>query len=192
MPRDDGALPATATRPLDPATCAPSTPPRAASGSSSARSRKSAEPASSAPFRLRRRRTRARGRRGRGHPYTEQDFVAETKRLTDEGRPVGFDSVGKTTFEKGLDVLAPRGTMALFGQSSGAAALDPQILNAKGSLPDAAVARPRGRARSSWCRPTSSAVETAAPRTRGPPRAACGRGGGAPARWKRATSGRSS
>ena len=68
--------------------------------------------------------------------YTEQDFVAETKRLTGgKGVAAVFDSVGKTTFEKGLDVLVPRGTMALFGQSSGAApAIDPQILNAKGSI----------------------------------------------------------
>jgi NADPH2:quinone reductase len=68
--------------------------------------------------------------------YAEQDFVAETKRLTGgKGVQVVFDSVGKTTFEKGLDVLAPRGTMALFGQSSGPAGpIDPQILNAKGSL----------------------------------------------------------
>ena len=68
--------------------------------------------------------------------YTEQDFVAETKRLTGgKGVAAVFDSVGKTTFEKGLDVLVPRGTMALFGQSSGAApALDPQILNTKGSI----------------------------------------------------------
>jgi NADPH2:quinone reductase len=68
--------------------------------------------------------------------YTEQDFVAETKRLTGgKGVAAVFDSVGKTTFEKGLDVLVPRGTMALFGQSSGAAAaIDPQILNTKGSI----------------------------------------------------------
>ena len=68
--------------------------------------------------------------------YAEQDFVAEVKELTDgKGVQAVFDSVGKTTFEKGLDVLAPRGTMVLFGQSSGPApAIDPQILNAKGSL----------------------------------------------------------
>lgn len=68
--------------------------------------------------------------------YTERDFVAEVKRLTDgKGVQAVFDSVGKTTFEKGLDVLAPRGTMALFGQSSGAAPpIDPQVLNAKGSV----------------------------------------------------------
>jgi NADPH:quinone reductase len=68
--------------------------------------------------------------------YTQVDFVAETKRLTDgKGVQAVYDSVGKTTFEKGLDVLALRGTMALFGQSSGPAGpLDPQILNQKGSI----------------------------------------------------------
>lgn len=68
--------------------------------------------------------------------YTQQDFVAEVKRIT-EGRGVHvvYDSVGKTTFLRGLDVLVPRGTMALFGQSSGPVApVDPQILNQKGSL----------------------------------------------------------
>jgi len=68
--------------------------------------------------------------------YTDKDFVEETKRLTGgKGVQVVYDSVGKTTFEKGLDVLAPRGLMALFGQSSGAAGpFDPQMLNTKGSL----------------------------------------------------------
>jgi len=68
--------------------------------------------------------------------YNETDFEAETKRLTDgKGVEVVYDSVGKTTFEKGLNVLKPRGMMALFGQSSGPVApLDPQVLNAKGSL----------------------------------------------------------
>jgi NADPH2:quinone reductase len=68
--------------------------------------------------------------------YSETDFEAETKRLTNgAGVDVVYDSVGRTTFEKGLNVLKPRGLMALFGQSSGPVApLDPQILNAKGSL----------------------------------------------------------
>ena len=68
--------------------------------------------------------------------YTKQDFVAEVKRITDgRGVNVVYDSVGKTTFLPGLDVLAPRGLMALFGQSSGAVApIDPQVLNQKGSL----------------------------------------------------------
>lgn len=68
--------------------------------------------------------------------YTRQDFVAETKRITgSRGVQVVYDSVGRTTFLPGLDVLAPRGTMALFGASSGPVApLDPQLLNQKGSL----------------------------------------------------------
>ncbi len=68
--------------------------------------------------------------------YTQQDFEAETKRLTNgRGVQVVYDSVGKTTFEKSLNVLAPRGYLVLFGQSSGAVSpVDPQILNAKGSL----------------------------------------------------------
>jgi NADPH2:quinone reductase len=68
--------------------------------------------------------------------YTEQDFVAETRRLTGgAGVHVVYDSVGKTTFDASLDCLRPRGYMVLFGQSSGAVApLDPQVLNAKGSL----------------------------------------------------------
>ena len=68
--------------------------------------------------------------------YTRQDFAEETKRLT-EGRGVHvvYDSVGRTTFVPGLDVLVHRGTMVLFGQSSGPVApIDPQLLNQKGSL----------------------------------------------------------
>ena len=43
--------------------------------------------------------------------YTTQDFEAEVRRLTDgRGVQVVYDSVGKTTFEKGLACLAPRGT----------------------------------------------------------------------------------
>jgi NADPH2:quinone reductase len=68
--------------------------------------------------------------------YTRQDFVAETRRITDgDGVHVIYDSVGRTTFLPGLDLLRPRGMMVLFGQSSGAVApIDPQTLNAKGSL----------------------------------------------------------
>jgi NADPH2:quinone reductase len=68
--------------------------------------------------------------------YTQQDFVAETMRLTGgRGASVVYDSVGKDTFEKSLDVLAPRGMLVLFGQSSGPVGpIDPQILNQKGSL----------------------------------------------------------
>ena len=68
--------------------------------------------------------------------YTQADFEAETKRLTDgKGVDVVYDSVGKTTFEKGLNVLRPRGMMVLFGGSSGAVPpFDPIILTQKGSL----------------------------------------------------------
>ena len=68
--------------------------------------------------------------------YTEQDFEAEVKRLTDKrGVDVVYDSVGATTFEKSLNCLRPRGMMALFGQSSGPVPpFDPNILNPKGSL----------------------------------------------------------
>jgi NADPH2:quinone reductase len=68
--------------------------------------------------------------------YTEADFEAEVKRLTEgKGLPVVYDSVGKTTYEKSLNCLRPRGMMVLFGQSSGAVPpMDPGILAAKGSL----------------------------------------------------------
>jgi len=68
--------------------------------------------------------------------YTEQDFEAEVKRLTaGRGVDVVYDSVGKTTFDKSLNCLRPRGLMALFGQSSGPVPpFDPAILNARGSL----------------------------------------------------------
>src|SRR5262245_47930608 len=68
--------------------------------------------------------------------YTEQDFEQEVKRLTNgRGVDVVYDSVGKTTFDKSLNCLRPRGLMALFGSSSGPVPpLDPQALNAKGSL----------------------------------------------------------
>jgi NADPH2:quinone reductase len=48
--------------------------------------------------------------------YEETDFEAEVKRITDgRGVDVVYDSVGKTTFEKGLNCLRPRGMMVLFG-----------------------------------------------------------------------------
>jgi NADPH:quinone reductase len=53
--------------------------------------------------------------------YTEIDFESETMRLTDnKGVNVVYDSVGKTTFDKSLNCVTRRGTLALFGQSSGA------------------------------------------------------------------------
>ncbi len=68
--------------------------------------------------------------------YTKQDFEAEAKRITGgKGLQVVYDSVGKTTFEKGFDVLAPRGMMVLYGQSSGPVGpFDAGILGARGSL----------------------------------------------------------
>jgi NADPH2:quinone reductase len=68
--------------------------------------------------------------------YTRQDFEAEVKRMTDgKGVQVVYDAVGKTTWDKSLNSLAPRGLMALYGASSGPIGqIDPQIFNAKGSL----------------------------------------------------------
>ncbi len=68
--------------------------------------------------------------------YTRQDFVTETRRLTDgAGVRVVYDSVGRDTFDGSLSVLHPRGALVLFGQSSGPVpAFDPQVLNSKGSL----------------------------------------------------------
>jgi NADPH2:quinone reductase len=68
--------------------------------------------------------------------YTQQDFVAQTKRFTDNrGVEVVYDSVGRTTFEQSLNCLAPRGLLVLFGQSSGEVPpFNPQVLNQKGSL----------------------------------------------------------
>jgi NADPH2:quinone reductase len=68
--------------------------------------------------------------------YTEQDFVAEVKRLTGgKGVDVVYDSVGKTTFDGSLNCLRPRGFLALFGASSGPVPpFDPIQLAGKGSL----------------------------------------------------------
>lgn len=68
--------------------------------------------------------------------YTQTDFEAEVKRLTDNvGVDVVYDSVGKDTFDKSLNCLRRRGYMVLYGASSGAVPpLDPQTLNAKGSI----------------------------------------------------------
>jgi NADPH:quinone reductase len=68
--------------------------------------------------------------------YTKADFLDEVRRLTGgAGVQVVYDSVGRTTFLKGLDCLARRGMMVLCGQSSGPVEpFDPQLLNAKGSL----------------------------------------------------------
>jgi len=68
--------------------------------------------------------------------YTRTDFAEEVKRLTQgQGVHVVYDSVGKTTFEKSLDCLRPRGYLVLFGQSSGPVPpFNLGMLAAKGSL----------------------------------------------------------
>jgi NADPH2:quinone reductase len=68
--------------------------------------------------------------------YTEQDFAAEAKRLTGgRGVQVVYDGVGRSTFEKSLDSLAPRSMMVLFGASSDPVPpIEPTVLNTKGSL----------------------------------------------------------
>jgi NADPH2:quinone reductase len=68
--------------------------------------------------------------------YTKSDFEAETKSLTGgKGVDVVYDSVGKTTFEKGLNTLRPRAMMVLFGGSSGPVPpFDLMVLSQKGSL----------------------------------------------------------
>jgi NADPH2:quinone reductase len=68
--------------------------------------------------------------------YTEKDFEEEVKRITaGKGVQVVYDSVGKTTFLKSLKCLAPRGMLALFGQSSGSVeAFNPALLAQQGSV----------------------------------------------------------
>src|SRR5205814_2918821 len=75
---------------------------------------------------------------GCDHPinYRREDFVARVNELT-QGRklPVVYDSVGKDTFYKSLDCIAPLGLLASFGQSSGAiGSVDIGILAGTGSL----------------------------------------------------------
>jgi len=68
--------------------------------------------------------------------YTREDFVARVAEIT-AGRKVQvvYDSVGRDTFLKSLDCCAPRGLVALFGQSSGAVEpFSPGLLQSRGSL----------------------------------------------------------
>src|ERR1700731_5253389 len=77
-------------------------------------------------------------RHGCDHPinYRREDFVARVGEITQgKNLPVVYDSVGKDTFYKSLDCLAPLGLMVSFGQSSGSVGpVDIGILAAKGSL----------------------------------------------------------
>lgn len=68
--------------------------------------------------------------------YTREDFVEEVRRLTGgAGVHVVYDSVGQATFAGSLKCLAPRGCLALFGQSSGPVPpVDPQSLAGAGSV----------------------------------------------------------
>jgi NADPH2:quinone reductase len=72
------------------------------------------------------------------HPviYTRQDFVAEVDRITGGAKlPVLYDSVGRDTFMRSLDCLAPRGLMVSFGNASGPVEpFSPLVLSQKGSL----------------------------------------------------------
>lgn len=75
---------------------------------------------------------------GCDHPirYDREDVVSRVKEITDgKGVPVVYDSVGKDTFDRSLDCLAPLGMMVSFGQSSGnVPPLNLGILSQKGSL----------------------------------------------------------
>lgn len=68
--------------------------------------------------------------------YTKEDFVAACRGLTGgEGVAVIYDGVGKETFLPGFNAIKVRGSMVLYGQSSGSVApIDPLLLNTKGAL----------------------------------------------------------
>jgi NADPH:quinone reductase len=68
--------------------------------------------------------------------YTQRDFLPQVQSLTEgKGVDVVYESVGRDTFDRSLDCLKRRGYLVLFGQASGPVPpLDPQVLNAKGSL----------------------------------------------------------
>ena len=67
--------------------------------------------------------------------YTEVDFADEVMRITEgKGVDVVYDSVGKTTFDKGLDVLRPLGYMVL---------LDNQVVPSRPSIPVYSTPRDR-------------------------------------------------
>ena len=68
--------------------------------------------------------------------YAKEDFLARVKEITGgKGVKVVYDSVGKDTWDKSLDCLAPFGLMASFGNASGPVApFSPGILGPKGSI----------------------------------------------------------
>ena len=70
------------------------------------------------------------------YPEDADEFASKIRDLTDgRGVAVVYDGVGRTTFDASLGSLAVRGTLALFGASSGPVPpVDPQRLNAAGSV----------------------------------------------------------
>ena len=68
--------------------------------------------------------------------YATEDFLPSVKEITGgKGVKAVYDSVGKDTWDKSLDCLAPFGLMASFGNASGpVASFSPSILGPKGSL----------------------------------------------------------
>jgi len=68
--------------------------------------------------------------------YAKEDFLARVKTITHgRGVKVVYDSVGKDTWDKSLDCLAPFGLMVSFGNASGPVApFAPGILGPKGSI----------------------------------------------------------
>lgn len=65
-----------------------------------------------------------------------EDLVARVRELTGgAGVRAAFDSIGKDTFAASLDCVGRRGTLVLFGQSSGVVRpIDPSALGSRGSL----------------------------------------------------------
>ena len=70
------------------------------------------------------------------YPTDPDEFAGRVRGLTDgAGVAAVYDGVGATTFDASLASLAVRGTLALFGASSGPVPpVDPQRLNAAGSV----------------------------------------------------------
>jgi NADPH2:quinone reductase len=68
--------------------------------------------------------------------YTKEDFLARVKEITGgKGVKVVYDSVGKDTWDKSIDCIAPFGLMASFGNASGPVGpIAPGILGPKGSI----------------------------------------------------------
>ena len=65
--------------------------------------------------------------------YVKEDFVTRVRKLTGgEGVAAVFDSIGRDTFLKSLEVLRPRGALVAFGQASGSPPpFDPFLLAPK-------------------------------------------------------------